>query len=291
MSDYAASRRVESHEVTRVPRLGLRQKLAVWFGVSLAFLIIIILLGSFADKGRISSNLLAKNMSPSIAHPFGTDWLGRDMFTRTVMGLMLSIRTGMVAALFSAMIAAVFGVCAATLGEYCDNFVTWFIDLFLGIPHIVLLILISIALGGGVRGISIGVALTHWPHLSRVVRAEVMQLRNMEYIHIARQLGKGWLYIATKHIFPHILPQLMVGLILLFPHAILHEASITFLGYGLDPTTPAIGIILSESMRYLSAGMWWLAFFPGLMLVLVVRLFDIIGDTIRQLLDPHLTQL
>lgn len=274
-----------------VKRVNRRQKLLMWLGISALFLLVIILMGSLADTGKIVSNLTEKNLSPGQNHWFGTDWLGRDMFTRTMMGLTLSIRTGSLAAVLSVIIAVIIGVCAATLGKRCDTFVSWFIDLFMGVPHIVLLILLSIALGGGTRGISIGVAITHWPGLSRIVRAEIMQLRTMEYIHIARQLGKSWGYIAVRHILVHLLPQLMVGMILLFPHAILHEAGLTFLGYGLDPTTPAIGLILSEAMNYLSAGMWWLAFFPGLMLVLTVRLFDIIGENLLQLLDPFSAQI
>lgn len=290
MADYSTAG-VHEVPVQTAKRLNRRQKLVFWMGISLLFLLAIILMGSLADTQKISSNLLEKNIPPSLAHRFGTDWLGRDMFTRTMMGLTLSIRTGSIAALLSVIIAVIVGVCAATLGRRCDAFVTWFIDLFMGVPHIVLLILLSIALGGGTRGISIGVAITHWPNLSRIVRAEIMQLRTMEYIHISRQLGKSRGYIAGKHILVHLLPQLMVGMILLFPHAILHEAGLTFLGYGLDPTTPAIGIILSESMNYLSAGMWWLAFFPGLMLVLTVRLFDIMGENLLQLLDPFSSQM
>ena len=92
--------------------------------------------------------------------------------------------------------------------------------------------------------------------------------------------------IALKNMFPHLLPQFLVGLILLFPHAILHEASITFLGFGLSPEQPAIGVILSESMKYLAMGHWWLALFPGLFLVCSVVLFDVAGESLRRLLDP-----
>ncbi|MBT9154903.1 MAG: Dipeptide transport system permease protein DppC [Firmicutes bacterium] len=93
--------------------------------------------------------------------------------------------------------------------------------------------------------------------------------------------------MATRHLLPHLKPQLLVGFVLLFPHAILHEAAITFLGFGLSPHRPAIGVILSESMRHLSAGSWWLAFFPGLALLVMVRVFDILGENIRLLLDPR----
>ena len=93
-----------------------------------------------------------------------------------------------------------------------------------------------------------------------------------------------------KHLLPHMIPQFVVGLVLLFPHAILHEASVSFLGYGLPPEQPAIGIILSESMKYLSSGMWWLAVFPGLTLVCIVVLFDKLGDNLKTLLDPYSAQ-
>jgi peptide/nickel transport system permease protein len=95
----------------------------------------------------------------------------------------------------------------------------------------------------------------------------------------------GW--ILLHHILPHVLPQFVVGLVLLFPHAILHESSLSFLGYGLPPEQPAIGIILAESMKYLTGGMWWLAFFPGITLVLIVILFDKLGENLKMLLDPY----
>jgi peptide/nickel transport system permease protein len=177
------------------------------------------------------------------------------------------------------------------LGKKTDAFISWLTDLFLGIPHLVLLILISFALGGGVKGVIIGVALTHWPSLTRIIRAEVLQLKNTAYVRASLRFGKSPLYVARKHLLPHLLPQLMVGLILLFPHAVLHEAAITFLGFGLDPARPAIGIILSESMGYLSGGFWWLAFFPGLGLLIVIRMFDAIGENLHLLSNPQSGQL
>ena len=119
-----------------------------------------------------------------------------------------------------------------------------------------------------------------------VIRGEVMQLRQAPYILAARKLGVSQGRMIRKHLLPHLLPQFLTGLILLFPHAILHEASVTFLGFGLSSEQPAIGVILSESMRYLTTGNWWLALFPGLMLILVVVLFAVSGERVRRLLDP-----
>jgi peptide/nickel transport system permease protein len=122
------------------------------------------------------------------------------------------------------------------------------------------------------------------------ITLQFTSLRSQPYIAAARALGRGPLWIGRKHVLPHVLPQLIVGLILLFPHAILHEAAITFLGFGLSPEQPAIGVILSESMQYLTAGMWYLAFFPGLCLLVVVLLFDALGENLRILLNPGTSQ-
>ena len=187
-------------------------------------------------------------------------------------------------------LAAFLGALAALGGKKADAAVTWLIDLMLGIPHIVLLILISFALGKGFWGVTIGVAVTHWPSLARVVRAEILQCKQSTFVAAARRLGQTPLRIAAKHMVPYVLPQFIVGLILLFPHAILHEAAVTFLGFGLPPEQPAIGVILSESMAYLSAGMWWLAVFPGLALIATVLLFDLAGSSLRKLVDPHSAQ-
>ena len=163
---------------------------------------------------------------------------------------------------------------------------TLLIDLVMGIPHMLLLILISFACGKGFWGVTLGIAFTHWASLARLIRGEVFQLRESPYIRIAGKLGKSRFYIALHHMAPNLLPQFITGLILMFPHAILHEASITFLGFGLSPEEPAIGIILSESMKYLAMGKWWLALFPGLLLTAVVLMFHYAGQTICRMVSP-----
>ena len=171
-----------------------------------------------------------------------------------------------------------------------DGVITWIIDLVMGVPHMVLIILISFACGRGLKGLLAGIAVTHWTGLARLIRAEVMQLRGQPYIMASRRLGKSSGWVLTHHLLPHLAPQFFVGLVLMFPHAILHEASVSFLGYGLPPEQPAIWIILSESMKYLSAGMWWLAVFPGALLVAVVLLIDRLGENLRVIIDPYSAQ-
>lgn len=269
-------------------RFPLNRRKRTLFTIVIAFLFLgsVIIGGVSLDEGRIATNLMDRNSPPSLDHLFGTDWLGRDMFTRTMMGLSLSMGIGLIGAIGSATIALFLGMAAATMGKVADRLISWLIDLFLSVPHLVTLILITFTLGGGLKGIVIGLTLTHWPSLARVIRAEVMQVRSAEFVQVSQQMGKSRWWIALHHILPHIAPQLLIGFMLLFPHVILHEAAVTFLGLGLSPHEPAIGIILSESMKYLSSGMWWLAFFPGLCLLIIVRTFDQIGENLRTLIDP-----
>lgn len=267
--------------------LNRRQRTFISMIVFTLFLLLIISGYFLLDESKIATNLNERNLPPSFAHLFGTDWLGRDMFTRTIMGLSLSMAVGFIGAFSSTVIALILGMAAAVMGKQADRMVSWLIDLFLSVPHLVTLILISFSLGGGFKGIVMGIALTHWPSLARVIRAEVMQIRSAEYVHVSQKMGKSRWWIAIHHILPHLVPQILVGFMLLFPHSILHEAAVTFIGLGLSPHEPAIGIILSESMKYLSSGMWWLAFFPGLCLLLVVQSFDRIGENLRSLIDPN----
>ncbi|MBN8046545.1 ABC transporter permease [Paraclostridium bifermentans] len=277
----------KTHSKSKI-NIGIREKTILSILIFSCFLIGIIVFGSFISEKQISIDLTQKNISPNLNYLFGTDWMGRDMFYRTIKGLSLSMKIGVMASMISGLIALTLGLMSATMGNTVDSIITWIIDLFLSVPHALVIILISISLGGGLKGIIIGVAITHWPLLTRIIRAEVMQIKNSEYVNLSKNFGKSNLYIATKHILPHIIPQLLVGVVLIFPHAILHEASITFLGFGLQPHEPAIGIILSEAMKYLSSGRWWLAFFPGISLVLVSLMVDNIGKQISKLINPKL---
>ena len=219
-------------------------------------LFVIAFAGEALSKPAELADFTRKNLPPCLAHPFGTDWMGRDMLARTVAGLSLSIRVGALTAVLSGGIALLLGTASAVCGPRVDALVSWIIDLVLGIPHILLIILVSLA----------------------------------TFLRAARRLGVSRGRVLRTHLLPHLLPQLFTGLILQFPHAILHEAGVTFLGFGLSPERPAIGVILEESMGYLAAGRWWLALFPGLSLVLVVMLFAVAGERLRLLLTPASAQ-
>lgn len=266
---------------------GNRRLSTLWFVIAaVAILAAVTFSGMALEDSAMISDFSRKNLAPSATFLFGTDWMGRDMLARTLAGLSLSIRIGVLTAVVSAVIAVTLGVVSAVFGGWVDGLISWWIDLAMGIPHILLVILISIACGRGFTGVVVGVALSHWTSLARVIRGEVLQLKNAPYLLVAEKLGVSRWKRVRLHMLPHLLPQFLTGLILLFPHAILHEASVTFLGFGLSSEQPAIGVILSESMRYLTTGKWWLALFPGVSLVLVVVLFALLGERVRLLLDP-----
>ncbi|AWX32890.1 ABC transporter permease [Methanosphaera sp. BMS] len=264
--------------------LNLRQKTLLTIGLT-AFALLIIFVSGLMIDANLPTNFAIKMQPPSFEHIFGTDWMGRDMFIRTVKGLSLSIIIGLGASIISSIIAVILAF-ISSINRLSDEVVAWLIDLFASIPHILLIMMISIALGKGAFGVTMAVAFSHWINLTRVLRAEIMQINTSEYVALSGKFGKSKLWIAKEHILPLVLSQVFVGTLLVFPHAIMHESSVTFLGFGLSPHEPAIGIILSESMSYLAMGAWWLAFFPGIALLIVVLLFDIIGDNLKRLLDP-----
>lgn len=267
-----------------------RTRLLIWTGIMAVVLVMVYAVGAWIPESYLASSFMNAKQPPSAAHPFGTDALGRDLFWRTLKGLSVSLTVGMVASLISAIVAMLVGIAAAMGSKVMDGLVNWIIDLVMGVPHTILIILISFAMGRGLKGLLIGIASTHWCSLARLIRSEVMQLRNQQYVQVSRKLGKSSGWILMHHLLPHLAPQFLVGLILMFPHAILHEAGISFLGFGLPPEQPAIGIILSESMKYLSAGQWWPAVFPGLTLLLIVLLIDRFGENLRMIIDPYSAQ-
>ncbi len=278
-----------THTHTDKKKFEFNRKSFVTIMVALAviYLLGVCIWGLVMNPESYGVNYDEKFISPCLSHPFGTDFMGRDMFARCIKALSNSLIIGILASIFSSFIALFMGVASAVFGGWVDKFVNWCVDLCQGLPHLVLLILISFMLGKGVKGVTLAVIFTHWPSLTRIVRAEVMQVRNSQYVMAAYKMGKTKWQVAVSHILPHVFPSYIVGLILLFPHAIMHEASVTFLGFGLPKEMPAIGVILAESMDYLATGKWWLAVFPGIMLLIAVMLFDVIGDNLKKLWNPQ----
>lgn len=266
--------------------INTRKKIIIYITIAVVYLLVVFIWGITMNPEKYGVNYSNKFISPCSNHLFGTDFMGRDMFYRCIKGLSNSILIGIVASLISSVIALIFGVSSALIGGIYDRVINWCVDACMGMPHLILLILISFMLGKGGKGVAIAVAVTHWTSLTRIVRAEVLQVKSAQYVKVAYKLGRSRFQVATKHIIPHVIPVYLVGVVLLFPHAIMHEASITFLGFGLSADVPAIGVILSEAMKHITTGKWWLALFPGVMLLLAVILFDVIGENLKKLINP-----
>lgn len=267
-------------------KINRRQILVFVIVAAAVYLAVISVWGYNMNPDRYGVNFTEKFVPPCARYWFGTDKMGRDMLFRSIKGLSISIIIGLLASAVSSLIALVLGILSAIFGGWLDRIVNFCVDLCMGLPHLVLLILISFMLGKGVYGVTIAVAVTHWPSLTRLVREEVMKVRSSQYVQVAYKMGESKLKVAVLHIIPHIIPVYLIGLVLLFPHAIMHEAALTFLGFGVPREIPAIGGILSESMTYIVSGKWWLAVFPGAMLLVAVLLFDAIGDNLKRLLNP-----
>jgi peptide/nickel transport system permease protein len=265
------------------------KRLRLMFGCILIFTALVATAKIMGSSG-LTTNLQLRNMPPSLAFPFGTDWLGRNMLTRTILGLYEGLKLGFLAAACSGGISLVLGSIAGLRGGHVDQLICGLINIVMSTPHLVLLILISFVLGGGTKGVILAVALSHWPQLARIIRAEVMQLKSAPYVHLSAKLGRSKSWIILRHMLPHLLPQCMIGFMLLAPHAILHAAGLTFLGFGVSPHIPNIGMLLAESMRQISTGYWWLAVIPGASLVMMVLAFDTLASTARALLNPKTRQ-
>ncbi|WIM70650.1 ABC transporter permease [Corynebacterium suedekumii] len=256
--------------------------------VSVAFLLIlgIALASGLYPQSAIQPTGGQRNLPPSWQFPLGTDWVGRDLAARTMKGMWLSIRIGALTALVSTAVSVLFAVLATAGSRWLDRIVSWLVDATIGLPQIVLAILIAFAVGGGTRGVVLAVGLTLWPPLTRLLRAEILKLKEEPFVAMSRAQGHGSAWVIRHHLLPALTPHILVGLAIMFPHAILHESTLTFLGFGIEPTTPSLGIILAEGMRYLSNGQWWAVLGPIAVLVTLATVLDACGDLLRSLLAP-----
>lgn len=250
--------------------------------VSLALLSILIIYGWLIYGAEVPMDLMVRRQAPSTTYWFGTDSLGRDLWLRCFQGMTTSLQIGLIAA-FASGLLAMFTASLCAVNKSLDYLVRGLIDSMLALPHLLLLVLICFTLGGGKHGVILAVAFTHWPKLALILRAEILRIRETDYVMLSHRLGNSNFYRWRHHLLPLLLPQWIVGTLLMFPHAVLHSAALSFLGFGLAPHEPSLGILLADALRYLSSGTWWLAFFPGLILVGLVLIFDQFARALQQL--------
>jgi peptide/nickel transport system permease protein len=259
---------------------------------SLVVLVIILLAGFFAERvapyafDDIDLNNLAAPPTTEDKHYFGTDQLGRDYFSRVLYGIQTSARVAFIVAFLSTVIGVVVGALAGYFGGWLDNLLMRVTDLFLTLPGLAVLLVASAYLGqGSPYRVAVILALLFWTVLARIVRGTFLSLREKEYIEAAKAAGGSDLRIMLKHILPNSLGPIIVNATLTIAAAILVEAALSFLGFGIQPPTPALGKLISDGQSEMLTA-WWLVTFPGLVIVLIVLCVNFIGDGMRDALDP-----
>jgi peptide/nickel transport system permease protein len=224
--------------------------------------------------------------SPSLSHWFGTDHLGRDVFSRVVVATRMDLGIAFSAVALSAVVGCFFGCLAGYFGGWTDQVVGRFTDIIMAFPLFVLAMGLVAAMGNTVENIIYATALINLPFYIRVSRAEVNVRRNLPYVQAALQSGNSHFRALAMHIFPNTLPPLMVQLSLNSGWAILNAAGLSFIGLGVKPPEAEWGIMVAEGANYMISGEWWLVFFPGLVLMLAVFCFNLLGDSLRDIADP-----
>ena len=225
---------------------------------------------------------------PSLAHPFGTDANGRDMLSRIIWGARISVTVGFGAVLISTVFATTIGVTSGYVGGLFDLFFQRLVDIWISFPALVLLVSLVSIFGPGLWSVTIILGILVTPGSSRVIRSAVMAMRHLQYVETARCLGAGHGRIILWHVLPNVFVPILILATVRLGTAILAEATVSFLGYGVPPPYPAWGGMLSGTGRAYMLQSPWLSFWPGLAISLAVFGFNVLGDALRDVLDPRL---
>lgn len=240
-----------------------------------------------APYDPLATNADMRMSPPSAAHPFGTDQLGRDILSRVIVATRLDLGMALSAVIVSLVIGTAMGAVAGYVGGWTDLVIGRFFDTIMAFPLFVLAMSIVAALGNSVVNIIIATIVINLPFYGRFARAEVSILRNAAYVEAARMGGNGAVRILWAHIVPNIMPPMMVQASLNMGWAILNAAGLSFIGLGVRPPEAEWGIMVSEGAAYIFSGEWWTFVFPGMALVLAVFCFNLLGDGLRDLIDPR----
>jgi peptide/nickel transport system permease protein len=253
----------------------------------LVFVVMALIGPAIVPYDPLASNTAIALQPPSAAHWFGTDALGRDILSRTVVATRLDLGIAVSAVVLSFGLGISLGLAAGYFGGWWDITVTRLSDTIMAFPLFVLAMGIVAALGNTVGNIVLATAIINLPFYVRVARAEANVRRHAGFIEAARLSGNGELRILAVHLFPNILPAAMVQVSLNMGWAILNAAGLSYIGLGVRPPTPEWGILVAEGAQFIVSGEWWVAFFPGAVLMLAVFSFNLLGDALRDIFDPR----
>lgn len=231
-------------------------------------------------------NLRERLRPPSKEHLLGTDHLGRDLLARLLYGARVSLLVGFTIALMSGMVGGFLGLIAGYFGKTIDNFLMRVCDMFFAFPPLILAMAIAASLGPSLENTMLALVIVWWPRYARLARSQVLVLRELDYVHAAKAVGANQLRILARHVLPNAVSPILVQVTLDIGQAILMAASLGFLGFGAQPPTPEWGVMASEGRVYMRE-YWWYPSFPSLMILLTVLGFNLVGDGLRDILDPR----
>lgn len=265
----------------------VRNRVAALGLVCLALIVMAVL---FADMvtpyDPIERNTPERNLGPSLAHPFGTDKLGRDIMSRVLYGGRVSLQVGFLSIALTTLVSVPLGLIGGFVGGMVDDFIMRLMDLILAFPGLILAIWLVSLLGSNMMNVIFAIAFFSLPTYARLIRGITLSIREMEYVMAARSMGAGSPRIMFFHVLPGVLGPLIVLTTLGVSGAIVTGASLSFLGLGVSPPTPEWGAMLADGRNYMRT-QWWIAVFPGITITLVVLILNIIGDALRDALDPN----
>jgi len=257
------------------------------FALFTAFVLLAVLGPWVAPYDPLATDTARAMQPPSAAHWFGTDALGRDILSRIIVATRLDFGIAVAAVALSFVFGIALGLAAGFFGGWWDRIILRLADTIMAFPLFVLAMGIVAALGNSVANIVYATAIINLPFYIRVARAEANVRRNAGFVEAARLAGNGDWRILSHHVFPNILPPAMVQVSLNMGWAILNAAGLSFIGLGVRPPTPEWGIMVAEGATYIISGEWWVAFFPGMVLMLAVFCFNLLGDGLRDIIDPR----
>jgi oligopeptide transport system permease protein len=265
-----------------------RNRLAMAGGVVIALLgLVAIFADVLAPLPYTKTNFGRLNESPSRDYPFGTDQLGRDLLSRMIYGARVSMLVGLGAQLIVVSIGVPIGALSGYLGGRADLLLTRFIDVMYAFPQLLFVILVMSMLGAGLTNIFIAIGLTGWVGIARQTRAQVLALKEKEYVDAARVLGAGSSRLLSRHILPNALTPIVVAVTFGIPQAIFTEAALSFIGVGINPPTPSWGQMVGEGQQYIRS-YWHLCVFPSIAIAVTMLSFTFFGDGVRDALDPKM---
>ncbi len=281
MSSAAATLRHARYVIGENPVTGLAFALFV-------LIVVVALFGPYlVPLDPLASDTAAALAPPSLRHWFGTDQLGRDIFSRVVVATRLDFAIAVWSVALVFVMGGLAGVAAGFFGGWVDRIVGRIADTIMAFPLFVLAMGIVAALGNTVTNIVIATAIVNFPLYARVARAEANVRREAGFVEAARLSGNGNLRIPVFQILPNVFPILVVQMSLTMGYAILNAAGLSFIGLGVRPPTAEWGIMVAEGAAFIVSGEWWIAFFPGLMLMIAVFCFNLLGDGLRDIVDPR----